>query len=235
MFTYSILFFLLASPILAYPSNARRAMRSGRCNTTTAALPAPSGQTTLVKPSVPPSFIGIGVGTQNYTCGSDGTYTSIGAVVQVFDISCLQCKRDFLTIQNEAMTAWAAAPASASAIEVVSSFPPLKKASLLGQHYFIQNTTSGGISPVWDFRANAFAGNPSAFVVAAEVGGIPAPTGPSDVDWLALKGLEGELATQVFRVETKSGQPPASCTSGSAPITVKFTTQYWLYGSSLSK
>jgi len=86
---------------------------------------------------------------------------------------------------------------------------------------------------VWDFRADAFAGNPNAYVVASEVGGIPAPTGTGDVDWLSLVGLQGELATQVFRVETKSGQPPSSCTSG-PPITVKFTTQYWLYGSKLS-
>jgi hypothetical protein len=133
------------------------------------------------------------------------------------------------------MTAWAAAPASDSPIVAMSSFAPLKNAQLLGQHFFIQNATGNGISPVWDFRANAFAGNPNAFVLAAEVGDIPAPTGASDVDWVSLKGLQGDLATQVFRVETKSGQPPASCTSGSAPITVKFTTQYWLYGSTVSK
>jgi hypothetical protein len=117
----------------------------------------------------------------------------------------------------------------------MSSFPALKSAQLLGQHFFIQNTTGGGISPVWDFRASAFAGNPNAFVVAAEAGDTPAPTSAGDVDWLSLVGLQGGLATQVFRVETKGGQPPASCASGSAPITVKFTTQYWLYGSTVSK
>lgn len=210
-------------------------MPSGSCNISGASLPAPAGQSVIVKPSIPPSFIGVGVGTQNYTCGSTGTYSSIGAVVQVFDISCLQCSSDSPTIQNDAMTVWAAASANTSALDAMKSFPPLKNGRLLGQHYFIQNTTSGGISPVWDFRADAFAGNPNALVVAAEAGGIPAPTGSSDVDWLSLIRLEGELATQVFRVETKSGQPPASCTSGSAPITVKFTTQYWLYGSTLSK
>ena len=137
-------------------------------------------------------------------------YRSIGAVVQVFDMSCLRCQSDFLTVQNDAMTAWAAAPASTSAIDAMKQFPPLMNAPLLGQHYFISNTTSGGISPVWDFRADAFAGNPDAFVVAAEAGGIPAPTGANDVDWLSLVGLQGKLATQVFRVETRSGTPPAS-------------------------
>jgi len=230
-----VLSILLASQVLALPSGPKFNKKLGSCDVSGASLPVPPNQAVIVKPSSPPSFVSLGVGTQNYTCGSSGTFESIGAVVQVFDISCFQCKSNFLTIQNDAMAAWAAAPDSTSAIDAMKSFAPLKNSVLLGQHYFNTNVTSGGLSPVWDFRADAFAGNPDAFVVAAEVGGIPAPTGSSDVDWLSLTNLSGGLATQVFRVETKSGQPPASCEAGSAPITVKFTTQYWLYGSKLSK
>lgn len=66
------------------------------------------------------------------------------------------------------------------------------------------------MSPKWDFTSGALAGHPSAFVVAAKAGDIPAPTGPPDVDWLSLTNVSGSLATQVFRVNTVGGLPPAS-------------------------
>jgi hypothetical protein len=122
---------------------------------------------------------------------------------------------------------------------------------VLGQHYFVANGTdpaTGGpaISPVWDFTSDAERGNPEAYVIAAVVGDIPAPTGKDDVDWLQLKKVEGELADTVYRVDTKGGQPPTSvsrtephpkwafrsfdfylqCTAGAPLLSVKFTTQY---------
>ena len=49
-----------------------------------------------------------------------------------------------------------------------------------------------------------------AFAVVAKAGGIPSPAGSANVDWLSLSTTQGALAKNVFRVDTKAGQPPAS-------------------------
>ena len=87
-------------------------------------------------------------------------------------------------------------------------------------------------------------------MIGAKVGDLPAPTGPSDIDWLQVKNVQGELATTLYRVDTKAGQPPSSvcthcypkksevnvgilqCTAGST-ISVKYTAKYWLLGGSI--
>lgn len=68
----------------------------------------------------------------------------------------------------------------------------------MGNHFFINSPSGTGVSPVWDYRAGAAKGNPEAFVLAAKVVGVPAPTCPKeDVDWLQLKSVSGSLSTQV--------------------------------------
>lgn len=141
------------------------------------------------------------------------TYRSAGAVVEVFDISCLYGSSLFNTIQNNAFDIWNNVSSNITTQDVIQTLgnDPL----VLGQHYFIANGTdpmtgNAAISPVWNFTSDAGKGNAEAFVIAAEVGDIPAPTGADDVDWLQLKNVEGELASSVYRVDTKSGQPPTS-------------------------
>ena len=69
--------------------------------------------------------------------------------------------------------------------------------SFMGNHYFINSSSGTGLAPVWDYRAGAAKGNPEAFVLAAKVVDVPAPTSSNDVDWLQLKSVSGSLATQV--------------------------------------
>jgi hypothetical protein len=80
------------------------------------------------------------------------------------------------------------------------------------QFYF--GTTSG---PEWDFTS--VTGNPNDFVIGTRVGSIPDPTGDPafNIDWLALNAVEGQLASQIFRVDTVGGQPPASVRLSIAP------------------
>ncbi|EEB90396.1 hypothetical protein MPER_11405 [Moniliophthora perniciosa FA553] len=135
---------------------------------------------TLPAQTAPTKYIAYGFGTQNYTCGADGKYASAGAVAQLYDISCGYSPGAF----------------------VPNTRP-------LGQHYFVSDPTTGtGISPKWDLTSS-FA-NSNAFVIAARSAGIPASTGPSDVDWLYLTHVQGELANDVYRTDTRGGQPPAS-------------------------
>lgn len=179
---------------------------------------------------------------------------STGAVAELFDISCFVNTPFFTKIPDLAIAAWSKAPASISATQLVSSLSQIQNPALLGEHYFITNPVTGtGVSPKWDFTAHAFKGNAQAFVVAAKVANLAAPTGSKDVDWLFLNAVPGQglLASQVYRTDTRLGQPPASvrlilssphldltnipfqCTAGSNDISVKYVSKYCKSSSSL--
>ncbi|KAF9055349.1 hypothetical protein BDZ89DRAFT_1055941 [Hymenopellis radicata] len=88
--------------------------------------------------------------------------------------------------------------------------------TVLGQHYFITNPVTGsGLSPMLCCRCEDW--------------GHRGPTGSADVDWLSLAAVAGQgtLASQIFRVDTRGGQPPASCVAGSGLLTVKYTAMYY--------
>ncbi|KAI0300025.1 hypothetical protein B0F90DRAFT_1912230 [Multifurca ochricompacta] len=176
-------------------------------------------------------YVALGVGVQNYTWVLS---SSIGAVAELFDISCLYKSSEFSKIQDDAFKILSQSPNNnPSESTLISRLHHNWGLDVLGQHYFIVNP-AGGLSPKFDFTSSgSTAGNSNAFVVTAKVGDIPALTGHQDVDWLRPNGVSGKLASQVFRVFTKAGEPPASCSPGSPPISVKYTAQYWFYGSSL--
>jgi len=226
----SITFTLLLSPVFAAPSfpPPNRGAAVG-CSTSSDILSVPSGQSVLVVPSGAPSFIGLGVGVQNYTCSSAGTFTTAGALAELFDLSCVYTKPIFNNITGLAFNKWSAAPASLTAADVITDL--IGNPYVLGQHFF-QTNAAGGFSPVWDFRSASQVGHPNAFVVGAKTGDLPSPNGASNVDWLQLKNSSGLLADEIFRTNTISGQPPSSCTVGSGAISVKYTALYTLYGNS---
>jgi Protein of unknown function (DUF3455) len=113
-------------------------------------------------------------------------FRSIGAVASLYDLACISHSPEFDDIQDMAFALWEASPSNAK-LPITSM--------LMGNHFFV--TSPSGLSPVWDYRAGAAKGNPDAFVLAAKVVDVPAPTGPQDVDWLQLKSVSGSLATQV--------------------------------------
>jgi hypothetical protein len=139
-------------------------------------------------------------------------HRNVGAVAELFDISCLFGTSSFTTIQDEAFNMWHKAPSSVTAQEAIKLLG--RNQFILGQHYFVPNPKpaagSPAISPKWDFTSAADKGNANAFVIGAKVGDLPAPTGKTDVDWLQVKNVEGALADTIYRVYTKGGQPPSS-------------------------
>jgi len=130
----------------------------------------------------------------------------------------------FNNIQDVAFDQWS----KSNDLNSITQKTPVK----LGEHYFISN--NGSISPVWDFRGDSAPSQPDAFVLAAKVGDLPAPNHQVDVDWLQLKRVSGDLADSVYRTDTKGGQPPASCTPGSAVLQVKYVAKYYLYGGNIT-
>ena len=115
---------------------------------------------------------------------------STGAVASLYDLACISQSPEFDDIQDLAFDLWNASPGPANRT-------PPKSSSFLGNHFFITSPSGTGLSPVWDYRAGAAKGNPDAFVLAAKVADVPAPTSVQDVDWLQLKSVSGSLATQV--------------------------------------
>ncbi|KAK1225691.1 hypothetical protein PQX77_011357 [Marasmius sp. AFHP31] len=197
-----LLFLSLAASALGSPAVG---LAARGCDVSKVKVPAGS----LPAQTAPTTHIAFGIGTQNYTCSSAGTYASAGAVAGLFDASCTHPKS--------------------------ASDPPVSATdgALLGQHYFVANpTNASGISPKWDFTL--FYNNPNAFVVGARVGNpMPAPSNPTvNVDWLKLSAIQGAFAKEIYRTHTIGGQPPSSCTPGSGPITVPYSAYYWFTGGS---
>ena len=157
-------------------------------------------------------------------------------MAELFDISCLANTPLFDAMPDIAIAAWK--PLTVTTAEIISIFhkfkitevlgkeffggSPLNVTSLIskvalyiyiGQHYYVPTPNGGtGLSPKWDFTSSAFKGNPNAFVVAAKVNQVaaPGPTGSQDIDWVSLKRITGELAQEVYRTDTRLGQPPAN-------------------------
>jgi hypothetical protein len=72
-------------------------------------------------------------------------------------------------------------------------------------------------------------GNAQAFVIGAKDHSLAAANQATDVPWLQLHNVAGNLATTIYRIYTRGGQAPTSCTPGSADITVKYTSQYCMH------
>lgn len=190
------------------------------CPISSAVLTLPSNQTTLAVPAgVAPVAIAMGVGTQNYTCNAtSSTYVSAGAVADLFDISCLYNTPIFPRVQDD----FYALPQSVQTrIRAIAS----RTALMLGKHYFVTNPVTGsGIAPKFAQQANGGA----TFTVLTKKGGVKSQN-VANVDLLQLSSIAGTWASTVFRVDTKAGQPPATCTAGTPDITVPYTAKYWFY------
>ncbi|KAF8888601.1 hypothetical protein BD779DRAFT_1470221 [Infundibulicybe gibba] len=208
MLSAILLSLTLASPIFAAPELVSR---STGCDISAARMDFPSEQTALAPPTTKPSFVAVAIGTQNYTCGTTGTYTNVGAVAELFDISCLYNTPAFGEIQNFAYDIWRVSPPAVTPQGIITLLHSAKTPEILGRQ----------------------CRQPQRVCCCGKVSGLSAPTGTSDIDWVSLSSLTGELAQQVYRVDTKGGQPPATCTPGSNPIVVKYAAKYWLFGGSV--
>ncbi|KAG2041256.1 hypothetical protein BDR03DRAFT_891623 [Suillus americanus] len=231
MLTFSILALVILGYADALPSKGH--LRS--CDLSCARLQVPANQTQLIAPTYAPSFIGIGIGTQNYTCNAtESTYALVGAVAELFDSSCLYDTPAFESAPTTVYNVWSATT-GITIQEVIAILELTHDSTVLGQHYYVPNPVGSGLSPKWDFTSSGVtAGNPNAYVIGAKTGDLPS-SNSSNIDNLMIKAVEGELASEVFRVDTNGGQPPTHCAAGDSNITVKYTAQYWFFQSNISE
>jgi len=212
-----ILLSFVATSTFASPTP--RAVKTTGCDLSKVKLNLPTNQTQLVAPTTALKFIGAGVGVQNYTC-SAGVFASVGAVATLYDASCAASSTLVLDALPEVLFK---ASQSKQALKILNASP-----FKLGDHFFITNPITGtGVSPEFNFASSQKTANP--FVVAKKTGDIPSNCDPKDdVDWLMLSNVQGSLATTVFRVQTKGGQPATSCTAGQT-ASVPYAALYYFY------
>jgi len=220
----ALLSLALSAPILLTLGNVIET-----CDTSHITLPP------LPSPLTPPpstsklSYVAVGFGTQNYTCGSTGTYTNIGAVAELFDISCFARNTTlFDAIPRVIIDAWNNVPGNLTQ-DVIATLQMSKHPQSFADHYFVPNGTA--VAAKWD--ATLQTRNPNAFVIASKLDQAGAPTGNQDIAWVSLRGTAGQLAKQVYRTNTQLGQPPANCTPGSPEIEVKYAAIYYFFDSTL--
>jgi hypothetical protein len=137
-----------------------------------------------------------------------------GALAELFDISCLYDTSIYNHTSQIAYNSWVGSPidSTASLIPAFGSAPPV-----LGQHYYVPtpNATTTSYSPKWDFTSSgANKGDKKAYAIGKKVGDILSPRGNSSdggaIDWLSVQVIEGDLASQVFRIDTIGGIQPSS-------------------------
>lgn len=189
----------------------------------------PASQQVLTASADPTSFVLLGIGYQNYTCNDAGKFAAVGATADLFDVSCAaKTPAASAAIAEGSFKLWTKCKKTDDAI--APGFGANKVLS--GKHFFSTSPSGTGISPVWDMRSIGPAsvkGKADAFVLAAKTGNIPAPTGAKDVDWLQLSNVQGKLGTAIYRVDTRGGPAPASCTAGES-TRVKYTSIYIISG-----
>jgi len=158
--------------------------------------------------------------------------SSIGAVADLFDISCLHGTRKFDKVQNDAYHIWQKCHTlDPSESNLEKDLCQKFRIPLAGYHYFIND--NGTLRPKFDFTSTGpTKGNSDAYAVTTKAVDVPAPNSLHDIDWLGLKGLSGKFADEVFRVDTRGGQPPTSVRSSplypTEPLRSFFIVQPWI-------
>lgn len=142
-----LLSLVLSFSALAAPSSK---VQVAGCDISEAKLCLPANQTALAPPKEKASFIAVAIGTQNYTCGANGKYTyvvsivsvvqpvissrsNIGAVAELFDISCIYGTSAFNGVQDPLFAMWEIAPPSVTPQTIISLLHQTNTSVILGE------------------------------------------------------------------------------------------------------
>jgi len=169
--------------------------------------------------------VGIGRGTQNYSCSTTNATAApvaIGAFATLYNATCIASTYPDLL---------AALPNVALQFNLTSQDQATLSPSNLaisGHHYFTNATT-----PTFDLNTSAMN---LGFAPCAKNNSVPAPTGApvgqggqglGAVAWLKLitrDGATGNLE-EVYRVNTAGGNPPLTCAGMPATFEVQYAAE----------
>ncbi|RQM05598.1 hypothetical protein DH86_00001635 [Scytalidium sp. 3C] len=159
---------------------------------------------------------------ENYTCASVGaTPVAVGAVATLYDGTFLA-----ETVEAELL----AIPPLAVFLPLQESrefhFPGGESLDILGHHFFDAKGT-----PTFDLTSvNKVLAGKKTGDIKAPSDANKGPAGTGAVDWLQLddNGSSTGGLSQVYRVTTAGGNPPATCPS-TALIEVQYSALYFFY------
>ncbi|KAF2273096.1 uncharacterized protein EI97DRAFT_384306 [Westerdykella ornata] len=188
-------------------------------------LPAPDG--------LQLKFVGLGIGTQNYTC-TTGVPTAepgtTGALAKLYDIG--------TRLNSDPFAKAKIGTISGLALQF-HNFPKLLDGYLmvqgyqrvLGDHYFTGSVPTFALNKV---PANPF---PLAFVkknadADAPKSACPGTKNEGAIKWLHLidNGNSQGGVNAVYRLETAGGNKPKTCDGQKSSFEVPYTAQYWVFG-----
>lgn len=193
------------------------------------ALPEPEGKQL--------KYVVLGVGTQNYTCGSDDNAApgTTGAVATLYDIG--------TKLNDDPMAKWKIATISPLALSLSAkpemlgeSLKTLGYQHITGHHYFSE---VGEVNtPIFAFDQLSAEPYPRAQVgklngTDAPNSAFPGSNGLSAIQWLYLKDNSGASSggiDTVYRVETAGGNKPKTCQGMKPSWEVQYAAQYWVFG-----
>ncbi|KAE9407324.1 hypothetical protein BT96DRAFT_971307 [Gymnopus androsaceus JB14] len=216
-----------------------RAAPTDLCNVATAE-PNLAG-TKFPPPAFPTSFIGLGVGTQNWTCIADELiWANVGTNTEIFDISCLFGTASFNTLPEAAFAAWNASTVTnvADSGSVLSAAGVLTNPFILGQSFQVQDPLlSKETVPFIDFSQSLKSANAIVFgdVIIDELDPNTSLNPDVNYNWFEYQNetATATLARTVYVLNTQGGQAPEACTTVGSSLILKYVSTYWLFGSSL--
>ncbi|KAF2654442.1 hypothetical protein K491DRAFT_717155 [Lophiostoma macrostomum CBS 122681] len=180
-------------------------------------------------------FVGLGIGTQNYTCNGDKSAApgTTGALATLYDMGS--------GLANDPMAAWKLASVTGLALSLYNYHESLMwylnsqgYQDVLGHHFF----TPGTPSSVPTFLISKIQQNPPVAYVAKK-DNVTAPawafkglSGEGAIPWLRLvdNGKSSGGVNTVYRVETAGGNATPNCENRPAHWEVPYAAQYWVYG-----
>ncbi|KAM3456499.1 hypothetical protein MY3296_001778 [Beauveria thailandica] len=206
--------------LVAAKVSAVKTMRgSPQCDLSKAEMPTLPG----LPPPAPGSrlrHVAVGRGTQNYTCdgSADSKPKAVGAVATLFNVTCMAAMYPEVTNKVSGMAVYFDLDA---ANRVGPATLPVS-----GHHYF----TAAGV-PFFDLgdegqipcAKNASADAPDTSTIGR--------TGEPAVPWLRLLATKDATKglSEVFRVSTAGGSPPATCKDRTGPFQVEYSAEYWFW------
>ncbi|KAF2846536.1 hypothetical protein T440DRAFT_227647 [Plenodomus tracheiphilus IPT5] len=195
----------------------------------TSALPAPKDQKL--------KYVVLGVGTQNYTCGSDENAApgTTGALATLYDIG--------TKLNDDWMAKWKIPTLTPLALSL-SAAPQMLDWSLKSQGYehaigvHLFSKIGQVNTPIFAFDQLSASPHPRAQVTKLNATDAPAHACPGSnglpaVQWLYLKDTVGASVggiDTVYRVETAGGNRPATCKGMKPSFEVRYAAQYWVFG-----
>jgi hypothetical protein len=100
---------------------------------------------------------------------------------------------------------------------------------LVGFHYFVES--GGALSPEWDLSISQANNAVNSYVIGTKIGQQASPDGPTNVPWLLVQGIQGDLARFVVRLQTEGGVPQSpNCNPASdSYLVVPYTALYMFF------